>query len=174
MEEFSELPDRCISPHQLSDYRLISDPGWQCTIAWQATVASSSFLSGTIIQGLLVLAYPSYTFEAWHGTLLLYAVLVVALAFNTFLGKYLPLIESSILVLHIVGIFVIMIPIIYLSPTKSSAHDVFVLFLDNGGYNNKGLAFFVGIIATIFSFAGKCLSNLIHGNPSSWHIMLLI
>ncbi|KAL8758371.1 MAG: hypothetical protein Q9199_001546 [Rusavskia elegans] len=128
--------------------------GWQSTIAWQATVASSSFLSGTIVQGMLVLAYPSYTFEAWHGTLLLYAVLVVALAFNTFLGKYLPLIESSILILHIVGIFVIMIPIVYLSPTKSSAHDVFVLFLDNGGYNNKGLAFFVGIIATIFSFAG--------------------
>ncbi|KAI4261391.1 MAG: hypothetical protein L6R42_003407 [Xanthoria sp. 1 TBL-2021] len=128
--------------------------GWQSTIAWQATVASSSFLSGTIVQGMLVLAYPSYTFEAWHGTLLLYAVLVVALAFNTFLGKYLPLMESSILILHIVGIFVIMIPIVYLSPTKSSAHDVFVLFLDNGGYNNKGLAFFVGIIATIFSFAG--------------------
>ncbi|KAL8787519.1 MAG: hypothetical protein Q9213_002177 [Squamulea squamosa] len=127
---------------------------WQSTIAWQAAVASSSFLSGTIIQGMLVLSYPSYTFEPYHGTLLLYAVLVVALIFNTFLGKYLPFVESSILVLHVVGVFVIMIPIVYLSPQKSSAHEVFTLFLDTGGYNNKGLAFFVGIIATIFSFVG--------------------
>ncbi|KAL8888224.1 MAG: hypothetical protein Q9215_004315 [Flavoplaca cf. flavocitrina] len=128
--------------------------GWQSTIAWQAAVASSGLLSGTIIQGMLVLAYPSYTFQSWHGTLLLYAVLVVALIFNTFLGRYLSFIESAIFVIHIVGIFAIIIPIAYLAPQKSSAHDVFVLFLDTGGYNNKGLAFFVGIIATVFAFAG--------------------
>ncbi|KAI4276455.1 MAG: hypothetical protein LQ337_002471 [Flavoplaca oasis] len=127
---------------------------WQSTIAWQAAVASSGLLSGTIIQGMLVLAYPSYTFRLWHGTLLLYAVLVVALIFNTFLGKYLSFIESAMFVIHIAGIFAIIIPIAYLAPQKSSAHDVFVLFLDTGGYNNKGLAFFVGITATVFAFAG--------------------
>lgn len=106
-------------------------------------------------QGMLVLSYPSYSFQRWHGTLLLYAILLFSLFVNTFLGRELPFVESSILVIHIVGVFVIMIPIAYLSPEKASAHDVFVLFFDKGGYNDKGLAFFVGIIATIFSFVGK-------------------
>ncbi|KAL8991734.1 MAG: hypothetical protein Q9169_007699, partial [Polycauliona sp. 2 TL-2023] len=103
---------------------------------------------------MLVLAYPSYEFKSWHGTLLLYAVLAVALVFNTLLGRYLNLVESSILVIHIVGVFAVIIPIAYLAPHKSTTHDVFVLFLDSGGYNDKGLAFFVGIIATVFSFLG--------------------
>ena len=135
-------------------------------IAWQATVASSSFLSGTIIQGMLVSNYPDYKFEAYQGTLLLYSALAVALVFNTVLGKYLPLVESSILVLHILGIFVIMIPIAYLAPVKSSAHDVFMLFLDSGGYNDPGLSFFVGIIATIFSFVGRRLVYLMKEGQS--------
>ena len=138
-----------------------SPAGWLSTIAWQATVASSSFLSGTIIQGMLVLNYPNYDFQPYHGTLLLYAVLAIALFFNTFLGKYLPLVESTILAIHVVGVFVILIPITYLAPEKSSAHDVFALFLDSGGYNNTGLAFFVGITATTFSFIGKRPATLI-------------
>ncbi|KAL8982050.1 MAG: hypothetical protein Q9205_003339 [Flavoplaca limonia] len=158
VEKLPELYDRyaCLR-HPIPLYHIDLYPrliGWQSTIAWQAAVASSGLLSGTIIQGMLVLAYPSYTFQSWHGTLLLYAVLVVALIFNTFLGRYLSFIESAIFVIHIVGIFAIIIPIAYLAPQKSSAHDVFVLFLDTGGYNNKGLAFFVGIIATVFAFAG--------------------
>ncbi|KAL8882224.1 MAG: hypothetical protein Q9198_000742 [Flavoplaca austrocitrina] len=162
VEKLPELYDRyaCLR-HPIPLYHIDLYPrliGWQSTIAWQAAVASSGLLSGTIIQGMLVLAYPSYTFQSWHGTLLLYAVLVIALIFNTFLGRYLSFIESAIFVIHIVGIFAIIIPIAYLAPQKSSAHDVFVLFLDTGGYNNKGLAFFVGIIATVFAFAGMYFS----------------
>ena len=87
-------------------------------------------------------------------------MVLIGLFFNTLLAKYLPLIESIILLIHVLGVFVIMIPLVVLSPTKSSAHDVFALFLDSGGYNNMGVAFFVGIIATVFSFLGNLPSPL--------------
>ena len=91
-------------------------PGWQTVVAWQAAVASSSYLGGTILQGLLVLNYSDYGFQRWHGTLLVYALDAIGAVFNTLLARYLPEIEGAILVFHIAGIFFIIVPLIYLSP----------------------------------------------------------
>ena len=124
-------------------------------IAWQSTVASASFLSGTIIQGLLVLNYPDYEFKRYHGTLLLYVVIAVGVIFNTVLAKYLPMVENLILVLHIVGFFAILIPLTVLAP-HGSARDVFTTFSNSGAFETQGLSFFVGIITSVFAFVGKC------------------
>ena len=135
-----------------------SSLGWQTVVAWQAAVASSSYLGGTILQGLLVLNYPDYGFQRWHGTLLLYALVATGVVFNTLLARFLPEIESAILVFHVAGIFVIIIPLIYLSP-RWAAEDVFTQFLSLGGYENKGLAFFIGLVTTVFAFVGKSQSS---------------
>lgn len=37
----------------------------------------------TIIQGLITLNYPTYGFERWHGTLLVWAVTLFCVIFNT-------------------------------------------------------------------------------------------
>ena len=128
--------------------------GWQTVVAWQAAVASSSYLGGTILQGLLVLNYPEYGFQRWHGTLLLYALVAIGVFSNTFLARYLPKIEGAILGFHVAGIFVIIVPLIYLSP-RWAADDVFTQFLSLGGYKNDGLAFFIGLVTTVFAFVGK-------------------
>ncbi|KAK5527261.1 hypothetical protein LTR07_001033 [Exophiala xenobiotica] len=104
------------------------------------------------MQGLLVLNYPSYDFHRWHGTLLLFAVIIVALLFNTYLAKQLPKIEGAVLIVHIVGFFGVLITLVYLAP-HGSAHDVFVQYLNSGGYD-KGTSFFVGLITTVFAFVG--------------------
>jgi choline transport protein len=126
--------------------------GWQSVLSWQACLASAAYLGGTIIQGLLVLNYPNYNFKRWHGTLLLYAVIFVALLFNTYLAKQLPKVEGAVLIIHVVGFFGVLITLVYLAP-HGSPHDVFVLFLNNGGYD-KGTSFFVGLITTVFAFVG--------------------
>lgn len=128
--------------------------GWQTVVAWQAAVASSSYLGGTILQGLLVLNHPDYGFQRWHGTLLLYALVAIGVVFNTLFARYLPEIEGAILGFHVAGIFVIIIPLIYLSP-RWAAEDVFTQFLSLGGYENKGLAFFIGLVTTVFAFVGR-------------------
>ena len=132
--------------------------GWMTMLGWQAAVASLAYLGGTIVQGLIVLNYPSYHFQLWHGTLLFYAVMAVAVFINTFLAKHLPKIEGVIFIIHILGFFAVIIPLVYLAP-HGSASDVFGLFLNEGKWSTDGLSFFVGLITSVFAFLGSSLHS---------------
>ncbi len=123
-------------------------------ISWQALCAAAAYVAGTLVQGLLVLNYPSYNYQRWHGALLLYAVVFLALFVNTYLGRFLPQIEAMMLLFHILGFFGILIPLVYLSPHQR-AEFVFTDFLNLGDWNSKVLAFFVGLISAMNSFPGK-------------------
>lgn len=127
-------------------------------IAWQACVASASFLTGTLLQGLMVLNYPNYVYERWHGTFLLYAVMIISLIFNTVLAKQLPNVERAMLVLHIIGFFAILIPLVVLAP-HGSAHDVFAVFSNSGAFGTQGVSFFVGLVTSVFAFVGMYWKN---------------
>ena len=122
-------------------------------ISWQAALASSAFLGGTMIQGLLVLNYDGYKFERWHGTLLFYAIISLSLFINTYLARLLPKIEAMVLIIHIVGFICILVPLIYLAP-HDSAKYVFTTFNNGGGWRTEGLSFFVGLPTTMFAFIG--------------------
>lgn len=87
-----------------------------------------------------MLNYPDYDFKRYHGTLLLYALLLIAILFNNFLAKPLPKIEGAILILHLAGFLVLLIPVVHLLP-HGSAHLVFAEFLSLGGYGTSDLLF---------------------------------
>lgn len=55
------------------------------------------------IQGLIVLNDPTYEPRPWHLTLLAIGVVAVCVIFNTLLARKLPVIEATMLALHIVG-----------------------------------------------------------------------
>lgn len=131
--------------------------GWITVIGYQANISSAAFFSGTMIQGLLVLNYPDYVFERWHGTLLFYIVVIFSLFVNTYLARLLPGIESAVLVLHIIGFFCILIPLVYLAP-HSSASYVFTTFANDGGWSSTTLSFFIGLSTGMYSFIGMILS----------------
>ena len=128
--------------------------GWLTVIAWQALVAGTAYVAGTLVQGLLILNYPNYDYQRWHGTLLFYAVLAFALFINTYLGRFLPQIESMMLLFHILGFFGILIPLIYLAPHQP-AHEVFTTFLNTGDWSTNGISFFVGLITAMDFFPGR-------------------
>jgi len=91
--------------------------GWLSVLGWQSGSASSAYLAGTMIQGLIILntrQSGSYTPKAWHGSLIVVAVICFCAIFNTFLARKLPLVEATILVLHVFGFFAIMIPLLSL------------------------------------------------------------
>ncbi|KAM3069686.1 hypothetical protein ACMFMG_010404 [Clarireedia jacksonii] len=127
--------------------------GWVTVIAYQACLASSAFLGGTMIQGLLVLNCPGYVYQRWHGTLLLYAFISLALLVNTWLARLLPRFESLVLVIHVVGFFCILIPLTYLAP-HVSAKEVFATFVDGGDWGSPGLSFMIGLSTGMFGFIG--------------------
>ncbi|KAL0255031.1 hypothetical protein SLS55_009558 [Diplodia seriata] len=142
-----------LSPPSCSKF-LSYTTGWLCVIGWQCTVASAGYLSGTLIQGLLVLNYPDYEFQRWHGTLLHIAVILVALFFNTITKPLLPIVELILLGLHVVGFFALIIPLVDLAP-HASPKEVFATFYNGGDWSSDGLSFFVGLTATMFAFVGK-------------------
>ena len=109
-----------------------------------------------MIQGLLILSYDSYQHKQWHGTMLLYAILAFSLFVNTFLARILPHIESVIFMVHVVGFFCILIPLVYFAP-HGSVHDVFQTFTNSEGWSTDGLSFFIGLSGHMFTFIGKHL-----------------
>lgn len=122
-------------------------------MGWQCAIVSIAYLAGTIIQGLIVLNHPSYDFQRWHGTMLVIAISTFSIIFNTFLAKNLPFVEGLILIIHIVGLFAIIIPLWVLAP-RNNAHAVFTTFNNGGGWDNAGTATLVGLSTTITSMLG--------------------
>lgn len=133
--------------------------GWLTSLAWIATLAVGSIFTGTIIQGLIILNYPDYEPQNFHGALLAWAVIAVCIFVNTVVAGVLPVLEGLILVVHVLGFFAILITLVYMSP-HGSAEDVFFRTLNEGGWPDQSLSFFVGFIGNVATFVGECVLAL--------------
>ncbi|EGX95970.1 amino acid/polyamine transporter I [Cordyceps militaris CM01] len=127
--------------------------GWLTVAGWQGTAASGAYLAGSMLQGLVTFTMPAYGGRTWQGTLIVWAVVLVAVFINTVVSSALPKIEGMILVLHIVGFFGVLITLLTFG-AQGDADDVFATFRNGGGWPTQGLSFFVGLLGLIFSFAG--------------------
>lgn len=106
-----------------------------------------------MIQGLIVLTRPNYVPQAWHATLLYWAVVVFSVTINVVGGSLLPKFEGLILVLHILGFFAILIPLTYMS-NYGTAKDVFATWVNSGDWPSQGISTLVGLMGAVFAFAG--------------------
>lgn len=132
--------------------------GWLAVGGWQGSVASSAFLTGTMIQGMIAMNHlDTYVVEAYQGTLLFWAIMLFAVFINAIVSSALPKFEGLILVLHVLGFFAILIPMVSLG-YHGDASQVFSEFKNNGGWPTQGLSFMVGLIGNVFAFVGKILT----------------
>ncbi|KAE8312246.1 amino acid permease-domain-containing protein [Aspergillus transmontanensis] len=128
--------------------------GWVCVLGWHTGIAGCSYTVANMLVGVIAINYPdSYTYEPWHVTLLVIAVAVVALVFNTFLAQKLPLIEGVILIVHCFGFFGILIPLWVLSPSVPPS-EVFGSIEDRGDWGSNGLSCLVGLVGPIYALIG--------------------
>lgn len=111
-------------------------------------------MTATAIQGLAINNEAGYVPERWHGTLMVIALVLACSLFNTFFARQLPRVETIILALHIVLFVVVLVVVAVKAPVKSSNKDVWATFLNEGGYESKGLSFFVGLITPVFAMSG--------------------
>lgn len=134
--------------------------GWLAVGGWQGSVTSSALLTGNMIQGLISLNNTSYDPKPWQGTLLFWVIILFAVFINTLVSSALPKFEGLILILHVLGFFAIMIPLLVLGPSSPvSAYEVFTTFgngtPDTGpNWPTQGLSFMVGIMGSVFAFVG--------------------
>ncbi|ORY01977.1 amino acid/polyamine transporter I [Clohesyomyces aquaticus] len=127
--------------------------GWLTTLAWQSLACSASFLIATWLQGIILMSGANYMPQNWHTVLISWAVSGFAVTINSTTGKFLAKFEGLVLVLHLVGFFCVMIPLIYLGP-HGDASAIFTTFLDNGGWNSKTLTFLVSLPITAVCLLG--------------------
>jgi peptidoglycan/LPS O-acetylase OafA/YrhL len=104
----------------------------------------------------MALTHPSYlaAWKNWHGTLLYWAVVLICVFINTLVAKWLPKFEGIVLVLHILGFFGVIIPLVVLAEHTNSAF-VFKTFLYDGGWSSRGISFSIGLLGNVFAFMGR-------------------
>lgn len=127
--------------------------GWITVFAWQATVTAVTFLTATQMQGLMIMNYPSYDPKPWHGTLLMWALIIIAFMINVFAIKLLPLIEVLGGICHIAFFIAVLVPLIVLSPRSTNEFVWTTLVNESGGYSD-GISWCIGLLTTTFAFTG--------------------
>lgn len=108
---------------------------------------------GTIIQGLIIVNNENYVFQSWHGTLLAIAVICFAIIFNTLLAGKLPLTEGVAVIVHICGLFCVIIPLWVMSP-RGDSREILLEFTNLGGWPTTGLSSMIGLTTPVSIWIG--------------------
>jgi len=126
---------------------------WTSTMAWQAGNALGVFLVGTLIQSIISINNPDYSFPHWHATLLVLLTLGIAYAGNVYGSKILPYWQNAVFAIHLMAYFGFIIPI-WVNAPRASSREVWVEFTWSGGWTNLPLAAMIGQLSGIFTQVG--------------------
>jgi choline transport protein len=122
-------------------------------------------------QGLIVLTDSSYEPKPWQSVMLYWGVILFGVIINTVVSSWLPKFEGLILILHIIGFFAIILPLVILGP-HASAKEVFTTFINTGDWSSQGLSFFVGLIGNVYAFFGA--DGAIHMSEEIQHASIVV
>lgn len=131
-------------------------------LAWQAGAASGSFLTGTIIQGLITIRDPNYEPQNWQGTLFVFAMIAVIYFFNVYAASWMPRIQNLLLALHLLC-WVIIVVVLFAMAPHNSAKRVFTEFHNGGDWPAMGVSLMIGQITAIYGSLSKLRSPSILG-----------
>ncbi|KAL9564969.1 hypothetical protein ACKAV7_010883 [Fusarium commune] len=134
---------------------------------WVAMLAPR-YLTGTMLQGLIVFMVPSYTAQTWQGTLIAWLLILIAIFVNTVVSSILPKLEGMILVLHIIGFFAVLISLVTFGANGDAEH-IFLEFCNTGGWSTQGLSWCVGLLGSVYSFVGVDCSFHVRSIPYYAH-----
>lgn len=128
--------------------------GWLTSLAWVATVAIETLFAGTIIQGIIVLGNPDYSYAQWQGTLLTWMVICVCIFINVIIPNWLPRLEVFILVFHLAGFVAILATLWAMTPEYTPSRDVWAKSRNEGEWPTQGLSYCVGFLGNVATFVG--------------------
>ncbi|KAH8693565.1 amino acid/polyamine transporter I [Talaromyces proteolyticus] len=123
--------------------------GWMAVLAWQAGAASGSFLTGTILQGLISVRDPTYDPKRWQGTLFVFAMVALIYLFNVYASNWMARIQNLLLMMHLVSWVIILVVLAVKAPHRA-ASEVFTEFQNGGGWPTIGVSLMVGQISAIY------------------------
>ncbi|KAF9888612.1 hypothetical protein FE257_008544 [Aspergillus nanangensis] len=158
----SEMASMQVAPTSGGQYHWVSEfasaryqralsyiTGWMSVLAWQAGAASGSFLTGTIIQGLITVRDPSYAPKTWRGTLLVFSMILLIYVFNVYAARWVSPIQNILLALHILC-WVVAVTVLWAMGPRQDAKMVFTEFSSSAGWSNMGVALMIGQLSAIY------------------------
>jgi choline transport protein len=86
--------------------------------------------------------------QPWHQTLLTAAIVSFCAFFNIFLAARLSIMEALVLVLHVAGVFIIIIPLWVTAP-RGNMYQTILDFSNSGGWDSDGLSYAIGTVPMI-------------------------
>ena len=81
-------------------------------------------------------------------------MVVFAIVFNTSMAKQLPMVEIVILIVHVVGLFAIIIPLLVMAPSRNNGRVALLDFYNGGNWSTVGLATMIGLLTPFGSMLG--------------------
>lgn len=107
------------------------------------------------LQGIIVFSRPNYAPERWHTTLIMWFVVLVAWMQNIWGIKLLPMFQLFAGGLHIL-MFVVFCVVMLVMGRNANAKFVFTSFVNETGWENSTVAWFIGLLPSIWCVIGKC------------------
>lgn len=129
-----------------------------CVIGWIAAPTAAIYLAGSVLQSAVAMNAPDYEPKGWHVTLIMWGILLFCAILNTWLGMFLPVVETLILIVHVIGFFAFLIPILVIGP-RADTKSVFDLTFNYGGWTDITLATLIGMKGTVAAFLGNIISH---------------
>ncbi|KAI9740802.1 MAG: hypothetical protein M1835_003125 [Candelina submexicana] len=77
-----------------------------------------------------------------------------AIVVNTSTAKSLPLVQIFVLILHIVGLFAIIIPLLVMGPSYNTGEKALLQFYNGGNWSTVGLATMIGLLTPLGTMLG--------------------
>ncbi|RGP74084.1 hypothetical protein FSPOR_1779 [Fusarium sporotrichioides] len=133
--------------------------GWMTTLGWLASFASSCYTIAFQVQACINVTNPDFAFTPWQIALIMWAVILITIAFNTWGTAFFPQLETASLIGHILGFFAVMIPLWVLCD-KNSADDIFLQFTDQSGWDSMGFAYISSQIYVLWCCFGS--DSIVH------------
>ena len=81
-------------------------------------------------------------------------MVLIAIIFNTSVAKQLPKVQVVLLVVHVVGIFAIVITLLAMAPSRNSGTVALLDFYNGGNWKTTGLATMIGLLTPLGSMLG--------------------
>ncbi|KAF2718476.1 amino acid permease [Polychaeton citri CBS 116435] len=127
--------------------------GWVTWFAWVSTLAGVANTSSYMLQSLVAANYPNYAPQAYHVTLIIFALLIVEGLMNMFAWFLIPWFELLAGILHIVLFIIFVVVFVTLAP-RQSAEFVFFKQASSTGWTNSFISFNLGLMTPTWGFVG--------------------
>jgi choline transport protein len=133
--------------------------GWMSTLGWLASLTSSVFVCATLIEVCAEVIDANFSFTNWQFTLLMLALLLITIGFNTVGASGLPALETASLFGHGAG-FVIVVVVIWVMCPRNTPEVVFTSFIDSGDWGNIGVACMISQVTVMYCNLGS--DSIVH------------